>query len=103
MFMTHPTVEGVATATESAFEAIWKPKGWVEADPKVIAEAERAELASALGIDVEAVPTPTAPARSAPKGAWVDWAVLQGADRSAVEAMTRDELVGAYGPTGEGA
>lgn len=101
--MTHPTVEGVGTATEEAFELIWKPKGWVLADPADIERAEKAEIAAALGVDVEQVPTPSPPAKSAPKAEWVSWAVLQGADSATAEGMTRDELVATYGATGEGA
>jgi hypothetical protein len=38
------------------------------------------------------------PARNEPKAAWVDWAVSQGADRAAAEAMSKDALVAEYGP-----
>lgn len=38
-----------------------------------------------------------APAKSANKGEWVDYAVAQGADREEAEDMTKDELVEAYG------
>lgn len=36
------------------------------------------------------------PPRAAPKEAWVDYAVAQGADRDAAEAKTKQELVDAY-------
>ena len=52
---------------------------YVEADP----EAESAPA--------------TAPAASASKAAWVEWAVSQGADRVAAEAMTKLNLIGEYG------
>jgi len=44
----------------------------------------------------EAAPA-SAPPSSAPKAAWVDWAVSQGADRAAAEAMTKLNLIGEYG------
>jgi hypothetical protein len=37
------------------------------------------------------------PARNEAKAAWVDWAVSQGADRAAAEAMSKDALVAEYG------
>lgn len=39
----------------------------------------------------------SAPPSSAPKVAWVEWAVSQGADQSAAEAMTKLNLIGEYG------
>ena len=44
----------------------------------------------------EAAPA-SAPPSSAPKAAWVAWAVSQGADQAAVEAMTKLNLIGEYG------
>jgi hypothetical protein len=44
----------------------------------------------------EAAPA-SAPPSSAPKAAWVDWAVSQGADQAAAEAMTKLNLIGEYG------
>jgi hypothetical protein len=38
-----------------------------------------------------------APARNESKAVWVDWAVSQGADRGAAEAMTKEELVTEFG------
>jgi hypothetical protein len=38
-----------------------------------------------------------APAKSANKAEWVDYAVSQGADPSEAESSTKDELVAAYG------
>lgn len=52
--------------------------------------AEPAELG------VPALPT-QAPAASAPKAAWVGWAVANGADPAEAEAMTRADLIEAYG------
>lgn len=37
------------------------------------------------------------PARTAPKNAWVDHAVSQGADRDGAEALSKSELVELYG------
>lgn len=37
------------------------------------------------------------PVKSAGKAAWVDFAVAQGMDREAAEAMTKDELVEQFG------
>lgn len=43
---------------------------------------------------------PTAPpAGNASKQAWIDYAVLRGADRDDADAMTRDELRDVYTPT----
>jgi len=39
----------------------------------------------------------THPPKSAVKAEWVDWAVLQGADRDEAEAMTKDELIEEFG------
>lgn len=38
-----------------------------------------------------------APAQSANKGAWVDYAVTQGADRDEAEGLTKAELAETYG------
>jgi hypothetical protein len=40
---------------------------------------------------------PSRPAKSAAKGAWVEWAVAQGADRAEAEKATKDDLIAAYG------
>ncbi|MEV0660131.1 hypothetical protein ACIBI3_02340 [Actinomadura luteofluorescens] len=40
---------------------------------------------------------PSRPAKSAAKGAWVEWAVSQGADRAEAEKATKDDLIAAYG------
>lgn len=42
------------------------------------------------------LPAATVPARNAAKSDWVEYAVARGADRTAAEAMTRDELVAQY-------
>lgn len=44
-----------------------------------------------------ATATGGAPARTAPKSAWVDYAVDQGADRDGAEALSKSELVELYG------
>ncbi len=41
--------------------------------------------------------TPAEPAKSASKAAWVEFAVAQGADRTAADAKTRDDLVDEFG------
>ena len=46
--------------------------------------------------EAEAAPA-TAPPASAPKAAWVAWAVSQGADQATAEAMTKLNLIGEYG------
>lgn len=46
--------------------------------------------------EAEAAPA-SAPASSAPKAAWVEWAVSQGADQAEAEAMTKLNLIGEYG------
>lgn len=48
----------------------------------------------------EAQPEPAEPKRPAKtdnKAAWVDWAVANDADRAEAEAMTKDDLIKAYG------
>ncbi|MGI5418659.1 hypothetical protein [Actinomadura luteofluorescens] len=46
-------------------------------------------------------PEPSRPAKSAAKGAWVEWAVSQGADRAEAEKATKDDLIAAYGGEGD--
>lgn len=46
--------------------------------------------------DVPSVPD-KAPAASAPKSAWVGWAVANGADPDEAEAMTKSDLIEAFG------
>ena len=41
------------------------------------------------------------PATYASKGAWVDYAVTQGADRAEAEAMSKNDLIDAYGPASQ--
>lgn len=50
-----------------------------------------------LSGDQPAEETVEAPAQSANKAAWVDYAVTQGAERDAAEALTKTELVETYG------
>lgn len=38
-----------------------------------------------------------APAKSATKGEWVDYAVAQGADRDEADAATKEDLIATYG------
>lgn len=40
---------------------------------------------------------PKRPSRADNKAAWVDWAVANDADRAEAEAMTKDDLIKAYG------
>lgn len=40
---------------------------------------------------------PTAPAKTANKAAWVEYAVSQGANREEAEAATKDDLAATYG------
>lgn len=40
---------------------------------------------------------PSRPAKGAAKGAWVDWAVAQGAERAEAEKATKDDLIRDYG------
>jgi hypothetical protein len=40
---------------------------------------------------------PKRPAKTDNKAAWVDWAVANDADRAEAEAMTKDDLIKAYG------
>lgn len=44
----------------------------------------------------EGAPVTERPAQSAPKGAWVGWAVAQGAAVDDAEAMTKADLVDKY-------
>lgn len=57
-----------------------------------------AESASATGDLADLEPAAAdRPPRAANKAAWVDYAVAQGADRGEAEAMSKDDLVAAYG------
>lgn len=47
--------------------------------------------------DAEATVPVELPAQVAPKAAWVDYAVAQGADRGQADAMTKQELIATYG------
>lgn len=73
--MTHPTdpAHKVTPMDRTAFENHYKLQGWVEADAKTIAEAERADLAEAIGVDVKDLPKDAVPrsssARSSGEGA----------------------------------
>lgn len=49
-----------------------------------------------LGRVVVVENVPTSPAKSARKAAWVDYAVSQGADPEAAEALTKAELIEQY-------
>ncbi|KAB2384753.1 hypothetical protein [Actinomadura montaniterrae] len=40
---------------------------------------------------------PSRPAKSAPKGDWVAWAVANGAEQAEAEKATKDDLIAAYG------
>jgi hypothetical protein len=40
---------------------------------------------------------PKRPSKADNKAAWVDWAVANDADRTGAEAMTKDDLIKAYG------
>jgi hypothetical protein len=42
-------------------------------------------------------PAPVAPGPAAPKAAWIDWAVSQGADQDKAAAMTKADLMSRYG------
>lgn len=67
-------------------------------DPELHTEVEGAEVA----LDANAQPTlrrdePQAPPKNAPKVAWVDYAVSQGADPEEAEAANRADLIAEYG------
>lgn len=47
--------------------------------------------------DEPAEPEAKRPAKTDNKAAWVDWAVVQGADRAEAEKSTKDDLITAYG------
>lgn len=78
MRITHPDLEDAHHVSEGAFPG-WEAVGWVKDEtPESPAGTAR-------------------PANRAAKTVWVDYAVEHGADRDAAEAMTRDELIDAYG------
>lgn len=54
------------------------------------------EHAEQIGATAHVVET-TVPTRNANKQAWSDYALSQGADPSAVEQMTRTQLIDTYG------
>lgn len=64
--------------------------------PAVGTEPVATEPGDAGDVEPEAEPEGP-PAKSALKGAWVDYAVSQGMDRDAAEAKTQDELIAEYG------
>lgn len=74
-----------------------------------VAEGDWAEYLATTGAPVTAVEeasgesgdAATPPAPSAPKTAWVEHAVAQGADEAAAAAMTKAALIEAHGPTTE--
>lgn len=67
-----------------------------EAEQSAAAESVLVEGAPATSVGETGEPV-TRPAKSATKGAWVDYAVAQGAERSDVDGMTKAELVARYG------
>lgn len=81
--MLHPASNRVQRASRGAFERVWQHQGWV------LAEDRAAE---------PSVPaTPERPTERDSKAAWVDWSVHNGADRAEAEAMTKKDLIGAFG------
>lgn len=61
-------------------------------DPDSVDEAADQDAA-----DSEESEEDSAPAKSASKGDWVDYAVSQGADREEAESSTKEQLIEAYG------
>lgn len=60
-------------------------------------DAAAAEAFAMTAAGAAGGPGVEAPAKSASKGEWVDYAVAQGADRDEAEAATKDDLVDRYG------
>lgn len=79
MFVTlkHEATGAETTQPETTARALRK-RGWVDVDSSAPAAL-------------------TAPAKSAPKGEWVDYAIARGADPADAEASTRDALIDTYG------
>lgn len=81
----HPDAEGYLITTVDALPAReadgWHAVGtsWPDTEPEPAFDPD------------------AAPSRSARKDAWVAYAVAQGADRDEAEAMTRSDLIDAYG------
>jgi len=76
----------------------------VQPEPGSDSEKELAELAEAgaenwvrVEPDAPEPDEPKRPGRADNKAAWVDWAVANDADRAEAEAMTKDDLIKAYG------
>lgn len=79
VWMNHPDTDGHARTSRSAFDSVWRAKGWVESDPEAVRQTELAgefvreagadQGATALGTEAPAVPA-TAPVTSttAPAG-----------------------------------
>lgn len=87
------------------FEPPVDPEGQDEdPEPPPVTETRDPDQQHAGEDDEEPTPAPVKelnpadrPARSAPKAAWVDWAVKGGTDRSDAENMTKSELIETYG------
>lgn len=60
-------------------------------------ESEVAKQVLVEGQPATTVAEPSRPPQSAPKAAWVDWAVSQGADRAEANATSKADLIEAYG------
>lgn len=71
--MSHPEIEGTATATRRALDDVWAPRGWVEVEPPValasdalntevtslgaLTKAQLEEVASSAGLDTSSTRT----------------------------------------------
>lgn len=87
--MLHPPSERVQQASRDAFERVWQHQGWV------LVEDEPAPAESPYVSEQPVDPSQPGPRDN--KAAWVEWAVGNGADRAEADAMTKKDLIAAFG------
>jgi len=99
--MGMPPAEAEASKKQDLIDLFREPAAAV--DPAQLGPAESVDVvtpaAEAIAEQVAVQPAVTVerPLQVAVKSAWVDYAVAQGADPAAAEAMTKQELVEQYG------
>jgi hypothetical protein len=67
-------------------------------EPSALSDSDIDEQGPVLQADIPGETAEVkAPWTNAPKAAWVDWAVHEGADPAQAASMTKNELIGRYG------
>lgn len=102
--MLHPPSGRVQQASRDAFERVWQYQGWMlfpGSDPSPVETqlqpGERVLSRQQVETLDEATVAPEPPASRDSKAVWVEWAVANGADRAEAEAMTKKDLIAAFG------